>query len=110
MPDYFFDPRFYGVTAPEGGYEDFDFPIHNYHAADDAIATPVNIRNFWKHVKSSGGITFESIRPESAGLQKVDHFGYFKSAMKNTLWKDVASRLERMLPQCVDGALSATGS
>lgn len=110
VPDYFFDPKFYGVTVPKGHFQEFDFPIHNYHATDDAIATPINIRNFWKHVKSSGGITFESIKPESAGLEKLDHFGYFKSALKKTLWQDTASRLDDMLSQSADTAVAMAAS
>lgn len=97
VPDYFFDPRFYGVTVPRGHFQDFKFPWHNYHTADDAISTPTNIRNFWKHVKSSEPITFETIEPQAVGLKRLDHFGYFKSALRESVWRDVVQRLDAMV-------------
>src|SRR5699024_1509872 len=50
VPDYFFDPKYFGVSVPRGGFKQFDFPIVNYHATDDEISTPINIENFWKHI------------------------------------------------------------
>lgn len=97
VPDYFFDPAFYGKTVPAGGFQDFDFPIHNYHATDDPIATPANIDNFWQHIKSSAGITFDRLVPEQFGVDKIGHFGYFKSTMQENLWADMVRRLDGFL-------------
>lgn len=97
VPDYFFDPRFYGVTVPVGHFQQFEFPWHNVHATDDAISTPTNIRNFWKHVQSTEAITFETIAPEDVGLQRIDHFGYFKRALKAPLWSEVVRRFDQMV-------------
>lgn len=96
-PDYLFDSRFYGKTVPQGGFREFDFPIHNIHATDDSISTPANIENFWKHVESSAGITFERAVPASMGLERIDHFGYFKSALQEPLWRTVAEKLDGWL-------------
>lgn len=97
VPDYFFDPRFYGKTVPEGAFKQFDFPIHNIHATDDSISTPENITNYWKHVESSAGISFESLEPASVGLKRIDHFGYFKGIMQEPLWAGIAQRLDGWL-------------
>lgn len=97
VKDYFFDERFYGKTVPKGAFNAFDFPIHNYHASDDSISTPKNIRNFWAHIQSSAGVTFDTLFPAQVGLNKIDHFGYFKSAMQETLWRDVVSKLNGFL-------------
>lgn len=94
VTDYFFDAKFLGRTVPEGAFKEFNFPIHNYHATDDAISTPRNIESFWRHVESSAGITLDRIAPEHAGLDRMDHFGYFKSAMKDSLWADMVERLD----------------
>lgn len=102
VPDYFFDPRFYGKTVPEGAFKQFDFPIHNIHATDDSISTPPNIDNYWKHVTSSAGISFERIEPASVGLKRIDHFGYFKSIMQEPLWTGIARRLDGWLEQSPD--------
>src|SRR5699024_5316235 len=95
-PDSFFDAKFYGVTVPIGHFKSFGSPIHNYHATDDAIATPTHIRTFWKHVDSSEAITFETIRPDAVCLQRLGHVGSVKGVMKDTLWQDIARRLDTL--------------
>lgn len=99
VPDYFFDPRFYGVTVPKGHFQTFSFPWHNVHASDDAISTPLNIQNFWKHIQSTKAITFDVVHPQDVGLKRLDHFGYFKRALKDTLWNNVVQRLDDMVAE-----------
>lgn len=97
VDDYFFDKRFSGVSVPHGGYQDFDFPIHNIHASDDSISTPANIANYWRNVKSTQPITFQIARPAELGMPRIDHFGYFKSAMQPHVWNDVSNTLDGWL-------------
>lgn len=97
VDDYFFDERFYGVTVPRGGFKDFDFPIHNIHATDDSISTATNITNFWRHVGSTQPMTFQTVKPADVGMPRIDHFGYFKSAMKDHVWTDVVTTLDGWL-------------
>jgi len=99
VPDYFFDPKYFGVSVPRGGFKQFDFPIVNYHATDDEISTPVNIENFWKHISSSAGVHFKTLNPETVQLNNIGHFGYFRSALKDTLWQEVAAELEKIQNQ-----------
>ena len=99
VPDYFFDPKFYGQTVPIGGFKAFDFPIKNYHATDESISTPPNIKNFWKHIESTEPISFERISPQEVGLKRLDHFGYFKRAMEDRLWADIVRTLDGWVEQ-----------
>ncbi len=102
VEDYFFDSKFYGKTVPIGAFQEFDFPIRNYHATDDSISTPPNIHNFWKHVRSEQGITFTRISPADVGLKKIDHFGYFKSALQDVLWEDISMHLTQWATAATD--------
>lgn len=96
-PDYFFNEKFYGKTLPAGHFQNFQFPIHNYYATDDSITTERNYQAFWNNIKSEKGITFSKLSPSEHGVKQIDHFGYFKKTMKETLWKDVIKRLNNWL-------------
>lgn len=96
-PDYFFDERFYGKSVPVADFDRLKFPIHHYHSTDEVISTPENVRTFWRHWKSAGGITHEPIRPEDYGQKEISHFGYFRRKMKTTLWQEVVDRFEEWL-------------
>ncbi|SEP75896.1 alpha/beta hydrolase family protein [Neolewinella agarilytica] len=93
-PDYFFDPRFYGTTVPEVDFGRIDFPIHHCHASDETISTSENVRTFWRHWSSKAGITQQLLRPADYSVKEIVHFGYFRRKMKDTLWVEVAERLE----------------
>ncbi|MCB9034913.1 MAG: alpha/beta hydrolase [Chitinophagales bacterium] len=95
--NYFFDKKFYGKTVPIGHYQNFDFPIHTYYAVDDTISNTKNTQSFWRNVKSKKAITFSELKPSDFGLKKIDHFGYFKKSMKDTLWVDIVKRLDKLV-------------
>jgi len=95
--DYFFDKKFYGITVPRGNFRAFKFPIHIYYSIDDTISNAKNTDAFWRNVKSEKGITFTELSPQEFGVKQIDHFGYFKRQMKNTLWKDILARLDNLI-------------
>lgn len=95
--DYFFHPKFYGKTVPKGHFKDFKFPIHVIYSTDDSISNAKNTNAFWKHIKSENGIQFTKLNPVDFGLNKIDHFGYFRRNMKDTLWKDIVELLDEFL-------------
>lgn len=95
--DYFFDAKFYGKTIPKGHYKNFKFPIHVYYSTDDTISNEKNTNAFWRNVKSEKGITFTELTPNDFGLKKIDHFGYFRKNMKNKLWIDIVTRLDKLI-------------
>lgn len=95
--NYFFDKKFYGKTIPKGHYKDFKFPIHTYYSTDDSISNEKNTKAFWKNIKSECEISFTQLSPKEFGLNKIDHFGYFRKNMKDTLWADIVKKLNEML-------------
>jgi len=95
--DYFFDAKFYGKTIPKGHYKNFKFPVHIYYSVDDTISNEKNTKAFWRNVNSEKGIVFTELTPKDFGLKKIDHFGYFRKNMKNTLWIDIVARLDKFL-------------
>lgn len=95
--DYFFDPKFYGKTVPEGQFKKYKFPIHTYWTIDDTISNEKNTKAFWKHVKSEKEISFTKLEPKKMGLKTMDHFGFFRRMMKDKLWVDVVKILNNML-------------
>ncbi len=95
--NYFFDKKFYGKTVPTGNFKDFKFPIHVYYSTDDTISNAKNNEAFWNNVKSEKGVTFTELKPIQFGLDKIDHFGYFKKNMKDNLWKDIVTRLDLLI-------------
>lgn len=93
-PDYFFDTRFYGKTVRAADFDRINFPIHHCHASDETISTSENVRTFWRHWSSKAGITQQLLRPADYSVKEIVHFGYFRRKMKDTLWVEVAERLE----------------
>lgn len=95
--NYFFNEKFYGKTIPKGHFKSFKFPIHTYWAIDDTISNQKNIEAFWKNIQSEKEISFTKLIPSEFGLKKIDHFGFFKKTMKEKLWTDVLSRLNKLI-------------
>ncbi|PZP42974.1 MAG: alpha/beta hydrolase [Pseudopedobacter saltans] len=96
-PDYFFDKEFYGKMVPEGSFQHFDFPIHVFYSTDDTISNKKNTKAFWSHIKNSQSINFSELNPTDFGLQKIDHFGYFKKNMSKSLWPEIVTILDKFL-------------
>lgn len=95
--DYLFDEKFYGKSVPTGHFKNFKFPIHTYYSTDDTISNTKNTKSFWRNVNSEKEITFTEMTPSDYGLKKIDHFGYFKKTMKDKLWTDIVSRLDKLI-------------
>jgi predicted alpha/beta hydrolase len=96
-PDYFFNPKFYGKTVPVGEFKNYPFPVHVVTAIDDTISNQRSVPAFWKHVESSKGITHQLITPQQYGVKAIDHFGFFKKNMKDTLWGEAVQVLDGFL-------------
>ena len=96
-PDYLFSSRFLGNTIPRGSYHDMPFPIHVITASDDEICTEANLRNFWKHVKSEHGISFDSVTPAELGLKRIQHFGLFHRRMESLYWNRIVEVIRSFL-------------
>lgn len=97
VEEYFFDKKFYEVTVPGGHFKNFKFPIQVYYSTDDSISNQANTEAFWRNVKSEKAIKIKELKPEEFGLKKIDHFGYFRKGMKDTLWKDIVKEMDGMI-------------
>lgn len=96
-PDYFFNHKFYGKTVPIGNFKNYTFPIHVIATTDDPISNSRTIPAYWKNIKSTAGITHQTISPKEYGLKKIDHFGFFKKNMKDTLWVEAVQKLDSFI-------------
>lgn len=95
--DYFFDKKFYGKTVPTGHFKNYKFPVHVIYSVDDSISNAKNTKAYWRNVHSEKGITYCELTPSAFGLKKIDHFGYFKKNMKDKLWSDIVTRLDKLI-------------
>jgi predicted alpha/beta hydrolase len=86
VPDYFFDGRFYGKTVPRGHFNDLPYRALVIRVADDPLATEANVHHLWKHFKSAHGIVHQVLGPSDVGGAKIDHYGFFRSKFRDTLW------------------------
>lgn len=97
--DFLFDADIYGKSIPKGHYGALTFPVHIYWASDDPLAVQKNIENFWSHVHSTRGIAFTRLDAKDTPLKKIDHSGFFRRALADTLWHDVCRRLDNWLAE-----------
>lgn len=96
-PNYFFDKKYYGKTVPTGEFKNYPFPVHVVTAVDDTISNERSVPAFWKHVHSHAGVSHQFIRPEQYGVKVIDHFGFFKKNMKDSLWVEAVEKLDSFL-------------
>lgn len=99
---YFFDEKFANKTAPVQNYKAIPFPIHIFWAPDDPIANERNVKDFWANVSSKGGINFQQLHPKDMGIQKIEHFGFFKKRMKEKLWGLALDKLNHFLTRIIN--------
>lgn len=95
--DYFFDPKFYGKTVPIGHFQQYPFPIHTYWTTDDTISNEANTKAFWRNIQGKKEISFTRLEPKQLGLQRIDHFGFFKRNMQDQLWQQVLQKIDGYL-------------
>lgn len=96
VPDYFFDPRFFGKTVPSGFFDALTFPIRVYWATDDPIANRESVPRFWHHVRSTNGIELVRLTPAQVDAPAIEHFGFFRRAFANTIWQMILNDLAVM--------------
>lgn len=95
-PDYFFDKKFLGKEVPIGSYKNIPFPIHLYYAPDDAISNKKNTERFWQNANVNN-LNIVELNLNELPVKKVDHLGYFRSALKETVWARALSDLNGIL-------------
>lgn len=96
-PSYFFHPDFYGKTVPEGHFKNYNFPVHVFWATDDPISNQNSVATYWQHIQNTKPITLQKIQPHAYQQKKIEHFGFFKKGMKETLWQETIAKLNSFL-------------
>ncbi|MGK0389203.1 MAG: putative alpha/beta hydrolase [Maribacter sp.] len=74
-------------------YKEIDKSITAWFFPDDRMATPKTRLNYQKSYPNAK-VDVYSIQPESCNLDSIGHFGLFKEKSKDTLWAELAFRLE----------------
>ena len=97
VDDYFFDPNYYPEIKPYDRFKQIPFPIEIMIAADDEIATPTNVTNFWRHAKSLKGIEISYLEPRDFDTTEIGHFGFFKRKFIESLWPMAVHKINKTL-------------
>jgi predicted alpha/beta hydrolase len=97
VEDYFFDKKYFHTIEEISHFDKIPFPIQLFWLTDDAIAGKRNVESFWKHVKSTEGITLTEINPTEVGLKEIGHFGFFRKKYKAELWPFVLKKLNAFI-------------
>ncbi len=97
VPEYFFNPKYAKDISSIGGFQKINYPIHVFTSTDDDIATPKNLENFWKNVKSNFFVQHHSLAPKTFGLKQIGHFNVFRKSNKETIWPILSDTLKSLL-------------
>jgi predicted alpha/beta hydrolase len=93
VPNYFFNDFFYGKTVPKGNFQNYTFPVHVVWTTDDPISNKNSISAYWQNVKSCKSIEIQKIKPSEYGLKKIEHFGFFRRHLRDTLWQESLDKI-----------------
>lgn len=74
----------------------FTAPIHSISLSDDEFA-PSNAVEAMLSLYAGSLVTREIISPESHGLQRIGHMGFFRSQSSEGIWKTAADRIDALL-------------
>ena len=86
MPEYFFADE---TLASLRNFGALACPLLSVRAADDPWATERAVGHFVGHF-TNAQVTHRVIEPGEAGVDKLGHFGPFRSRVKETVWREMA--------------------
>lgn len=82
------------TTLPERRhFADFRAPIRFVQVADDPWGTPAAVGHMAEHFTASVDRSVWQVTPAQAGVQRIGHFGFFRSDLRETLWQQAAAWL-----------------
>lgn len=99
VQDYYFDKKYELSVASLGSFKQFTCPIEVFNSIDDSISSPENTKNYWKHIASTKAINIHSLVPSDFDVKSIDHFGYFKRNMKESLWSTIRKKVDLWIGQ-----------
>ena len=91
-PSYF-DEHF-KKSNKELFYDKFQIPIKSIQIQDDPIANKITANKLIGYYKNAK-IEVEEINPQTMGVKKIGHTGFFSRKFKDTLWNRLKEDIER---------------
>lgn len=70
-------------------FKAFKGPIMSYSFDDDRFAPKAAV-DFMAHCYANAPLTRRHLRPRDVGVQSVGHFGFFRTTLKEPLWRETS--------------------
>jgi predicted alpha/beta hydrolase len=106
-------PQYLMEDAFRPGFERFRGPLLAYSFSDDDYAPRAAVEGLLDFY-TDADIRHRHVRPAEIGAQSIGHFGFFRQAFKETLWRDaidwLARQAARDLPQPAEPAAIGTAT
>jgi predicted alpha/beta hydrolase len=90
-PGYLFNPAHRLDTSRYGALK---LPVLAYGFDDDTFATAASIDALLTHFPGCT-VSRHQVAPRDLGVPQIGHFGFFKPAMQDTLWRDTVKWLDQ---------------
>jgi len=82
-----------GVLQAHARYAEFRAPLRAVVASDDRYAPLAAVEALLQLYPSAQG-EIRCVTPQEVGARRIGHFGYFREALRDTLWREAADWLE----------------
>lgn len=89
-PEFLFDDE---TLAERVNFARFKAPLRCIQIADDPWGTQAAVAHMTKHFSASVDRSMWRVTPHEAGVKAIGHFGFFRSDMRDALWKPAADWL-----------------
>jgi predicted alpha/beta hydrolase len=87
-------PRYLvGALGVEERYRRLAAPLRAYAITDDAFAPERAVRALLELCPNAPG-EVRRVHPEELGVKRIGHFGFFREAFRDSLWREAADWLE----------------
>ena len=88
-----------GVEGPavRARYARVAFPIHAFELADDEMLSSTSLQGLLR-LYSGAPRTVQRVEPQTVGLRRVGHLGWFRPSSEAALWPLAAHALQQWMP------------
>ena len=88
-----------GVEGPavRARYARVAFPIHAFEVADDEMLSGASLQGLLR-LYSGAPRTVQPVAPQSVGLHRIGHLGWFRPSSEAALWPMAARALQQWMP------------
>jgi len=89
-PQYFCDARGWPLRFH---FDDVTVPVRAYHLADDLVYAPRRAVEALRDFYARAPVEIVHRAPADYGVERIDHFGFFRSWMPSVAWEETAQWL-----------------